>query len=84
MNTLGVPNLQKIFLLRNLMTVLESVCCAGIASTHLETYSTATSIYSFEKEDDKGIEPSGVQALKNPNPLKDVEGLVVLAVAGLS
>jgi len=30
------------------------------------------------------VEPSGVQALKNPNPLKDVEGLVVLAVAELS
>jgi len=27
------------------------------------------------------VELSGVQALKNPNPLKDVEGLVVLAVA---
>ena len=31
-----------------------------------------------------GVEPSGVQALKNPNPLKDVEGLAVLAVAELS
>jgi len=30
------------------------------------------------------VEPSGVQALKNPNPLKVVEGLVVLAVAELS
>jgi len=30
------------------------------------------------------VEPSGVQALKNPNPLKDVEGLAVLAVAELS
>jgi len=30
------------------------------------------------------IEPSGVQALKNPNPLKDVEGLAELAVAELS
>jgi len=30
------------------------------------------------------VEPSGVQALKNPNPLKDVEGLVVLAVVELS
>ena len=29
------------------------------------------------------FEPSGVQALKNPNPLKDVEGLAVLAVAEL-
>jgi len=29
------------------------------------------------------FEPSDVQALKNPNPLKDVEALVVLAVAGL-
>jgi len=29
------------------------------------------------------VEPSGVQALKNPNPLKDVEALVVLAVAVL-
>jgi len=29
------------------------------------------------------IEPSGVQTLKNPNPLKDVEALAVLAVAVL-
>ena len=26
----------------------------------------------------KHVEPSGVQALKNPNPLKDVEALAVL------
>jgi len=32
---------------------------------------------------EKDVEPSGVQALKNPNPLKDVEGLDVLAVAEL-
>jgi len=30
------------------------------------------------------VEPSGVHALKNPNPLKNVEGKVVLAVAELS
>jgi len=30
------------------------------------------------------VEPSGVQTLKNPNPLKDVEGLDVLVVAELS
>ena len=29
------------------------------------------------------VEPSGVQALKNPNPLKDVEALAVLSVAVL-
>jgi len=29
------------------------------------------------------VEPSGVQALKNPNPLKDVGTLVVLAIAVL-
>jgi len=29
------------------------------------------------------VEPSGVQALKNPNPLKDVEASVVLDVAVL-
>jgi len=29
------------------------------------------------------VEPSGVQALKNPNPLKDVEALAVLAVTVL-
>ena len=33
---------------------------------------------------DSFVEPSGVQALKNPNPLKDVEGLDVLAVVELS
>jgi len=32
---------------------------------------------------DTFVEPSGVQALKNPNPLKDVEALVVLGVAVL-
>jgi len=30
------------------------------------------------------VEPSGVQSLKNPNPLKDVEALVVLVVVVLS
>jgi len=50
-----VPNMQKIFLLRNLMIVLESVCRAGIAFTHLETYSTATNIYSFEKKMAKAL-----------------------------
>jgi len=29
------------------------------------------------------VESSGVQALKNPNPLKDVEALAVLGVAVL-
>jgi len=29
------------------------------------------------------VEPSGVQALKNPNHFKDVEALVVLVVAVL-
>jgi len=29
------------------------------------------------------VEPSGVQALKNPNPLKDIEALAVLGVAVL-
>jgi len=31
----------------------------------------------------RDVEPSGVQALKNPNPLKDVEAFVVLGVAVL-
>jgi len=31
----------------------------------------------------KHVEPSGVQALKNPNLLKDVEAFVVLGVAVL-
>jgi len=30
-----------------------------------------------------GVEPSGVQSLKNPNPLKDVEALAVLVVVVL-
>jgi len=30
------------------------------------------------------VEPSGVQALKNPNPLKDVEAFAVLGVAVLA
>ena len=29
------------------------------------------------------VKPSGVQTLKNPNPLKDVEGLGMLVVADL-
>jgi len=29
------------------------------------------------------VEPSGVQALKNPNPLKDVEASAMLGVAVL-
>jgi len=29
------------------------------------------------------VEPSGVQALKNPNPLKDVESFAVVVVAVL-
>ena len=29
------------------------------------------------------VEPCGVQALKNPNPLKDVEALAVLGVVVL-
>ena len=37
----------------------------------------------FGSSNDKFVEPSGVQALKNPNPLKDVEALVMLAVAVL-
>jgi len=32
---------------------------------------------------DKSVEPSGVQALKNPNPLKDVEVSAVLGVVVL-
>jgi len=31
----------------------------------------------------KCVEPSGVQALKNPNPLKDVEALTLLVVVVL-
>jgi len=31
----------------------------------------------------ESVEPSGVQVLKNPNPLKDVEALTVLGVAVL-
>jgi len=34
-------------------------------------------------KEDKNVEPSGVQALKNPNPLKDVEALAVFAVVVL-
>jgi len=45
-------------------------------------YTTAES-NSFDLFDDSHVEPSGVQALKNPNPLKDVEALVVLGVAVL-
>jgi len=37
-----------------------------------------------QKLDQFFVKPSGVQALKNPNPLKDVEGLAVLAVAEVS
>ena len=42
-------------------------------------------IFHYRKVRDNRIvvEPSGVQALKNPNPLKDVEASVVLDVAVL-
>jgi len=33
--------------------------------------------------DDRGVEPSGVQVLKNPNPLKDVEASAMLDVVVL-
>jgi len=45
--------------------------------------------FTWQKGGDGGkvtpvsVEPIGVQALKNPNPLEDVEALVVLAVAVL-
>ena len=45
---------------------------------------SSSSDSSTESETENIVEPSGVQALKNPNPLKDVEGLAVLAVAELS
>jgi len=35
----------------------------------------------IHNEEKHTVEPSGVQALKNPNPLKDVEAFVVLGVA---
>jgi len=52
--TLGVQNLQKIFLLRNLISVLTFAFCDGIASIHIDAYSTTKNIYSFGKEDDNG------------------------------
>jgi len=42
------------------------------------------SIYSGSKTlKFETVEPSGVQALKNPNPLKDVEAFAVFVVAVL-
>jgi len=46
------------------MTVLVSTFCDGIASTHLDTYSTANNIYSFEKEVGNGPIKSIPQHLK--------------------
>ena len=47
--------------------------------------SSAINIASLSKQNTHSntVEPSGVQALKNPNPLKDVEALVVLGVVVL-
>jgi len=47
-------------------------CCCG------DWYYT-----NIEPKEAAYVEPSGVQALKNPNPLKDVEALAVLGVAVL-
>jgi len=44
-NTLGVPNLVKIFFFKKLTTVLASLATQGIASIHLMTLSTHTSIW---------------------------------------
>jgi len=45
-------------------------------------YALKTAMYLLNRV--PSVEPSGVQTLKNSNPLKDVEGLAVLAVAELS
>ena len=37
----------------------------------------------IKRKTEETIEPSGVQVLKNPNPLKDVEALAVLDVVVL-
>jgi len=42
-----------------------------------------TSKLLFKRLRTQHVEPSGVQALKNPNPLKDVEALAVLAIVVL-
>jgi len=37
MRTLGVPNLQNMFLFRNLITIFESTFGAVVASTYFDT-----------------------------------------------
>ncbi|KAL2336308.1 hypothetical protein Fmac_010754 [Flemingia macrophylla] len=52
--TLGVPNLENIFLFKNLITTFASTVLVGLAFTHLDTYSTASTIYSLENEIGRG------------------------------
>ena len=67
------------------------VSTRSLASERMSKADQATMMLALQRElakmkkaHEEAVEPSGVQALKNPNPLKDVEGLAVLAVAELS
>ena len=55
-----------------------------LSTTFCDENATRTITVKYIVVSTTSVEPSGVQALKNPNPLKDVEGLAVLAVAVLS
>ena len=78
------------------LLLLSSLPDSWSETVTVVTSSTGSDGFTFEKIRDlilgedvrrrssgESVEPSDVQALKNPNPLKDVEALAVLAVAML-
>jgi len=46
----GMPYLENMFSLINVITTLASLVLVGIALTHLDTQSTTSKIYTFPKE----------------------------------
>ena len=54
--------------------MVSQVCCCNGAATHTGILVFLNYVF---------VEPSDVQFLKNPNPLKDVEAFALLGVAVL-
>ena len=54
-----------------------------VGSSIIATNNTDGTISIIPTNNTDGVEPSGVQALKYPKPLKDVEASVVLGVVVL-
>ena len=51
---LGVPNLERMFSFKNDIIVLWLFFQVGIAFTHLETYSTISTMYSLRSDSGNG------------------------------